>query len=161
MYTSLEQLLALRLLQTRLLGFDVGDKRIGVAISDSTWLIASPVKVLDRTKDWRGELDKIFTMYGGRQSQDVQGGIGAMVVGLPLLMNGDEGPQAQKTKAFAQKHLFPIGLPIVLWDERLSTLGVTQTLLDADLSRKRRKEVIDKVAAVFILQGVLDRLSQL
>ena len=134
----------------RLLGVDVGSKRLGLALSDSEWMIASPYLTHDRQalqKDAQA-LQKIV--------QEMN--IAALILGLPVNMNGTHGPRCQSVRQFAQNiHAF-LNLPFFFWDERLSTVAVTRTLLDADMSRKRRAEVVDKMAAAFILQGVLDYL---
>ena len=153
MYCTLDDLALIKTnnLKTnaRLFGFDVGDRRIGVSVCDATWFIASPLSMLDRKTDWKAGLQKLLKQYP----------VGAFVVGLPLLMNGDEGPQAQKVKEFLEKHIAPFNIPLFLWDERLSTFAVNRVLIEADMSRAKRKDNVDKVAASYILQGVLDRLS--
>ena len=133
----------------RLLGLDLGTKTIGMALSDVERRIASPLQTIARAK---------FTA----DAEAIRGvaerfGVGAVVIGMPLNMDGSEGPRAQATRAFA-RNLGPIlRRPIVFWDERLSTLAVTRTLLEADASRARRRELVDKLAAAYILQGLLDR----
>lgn len=134
----------------RLFGLDLGTKTIGVAVSDAGHRIASPLETIARVK---------FTPDAGRllelaRRQDV----GGLVMGLPVNMDGSEGPRAQSTRAFV-RNLRPLtDLPIVFWDERLSTAAVTRMLIEADTSRKRRDEVVDKAAAAYILQGFLDRV---
>lgn len=130
---------------------DVGDKTIGLSLSDITWTIASPYKLIKRKMNIQDvkAIQEVLQTFP----------IAALVVGLPLNMNGTEGSQAQKVRGFVEKLLNIIDLPVFFWDERLSTVAVTRTLLEADLSRKRRQEVVDKMAATFILQGVLDRLG--
>jgi putative Holliday junction resolvase len=148
----LEALLALPA-HARLLGLDLGTKTIGLALSDVERRIASPLETIQRVKFGADSaaLMKIARTYG----------VAALVIGLPLNMDGSEGPRAQSTRAFA-RNLGPLAdLPIVFWDERLSTLAVTRTLLDADASRARRAAVVDKMAAAYILQGALDRLDRL
>lgn len=134
----------------RLLGLDLGEKTIGLALSDTLLTIATPMETLKRTKFAvdAAKLDAIIA------EQDV----GGLVVGLPLNMDGSDGPSAQSARAFARNFAARSPLPILLWDERLSTAAVTRTLIDADASRKRRAEVVDKMAAGYILQGALDRL---
>ncbi|MDP3371780.1 MAG: Holliday junction resolvase RuvX [Candidatus Paracaedibacteraceae bacterium] len=148
MYCTLDDLTPLKQQQKRLIGLDIGDRRIGVSACDATWFIASPLAMLDRKTDWKAQLHKLLKQYP----------VGAFVSGLPLLMNGDEGPQAKKVKEFLEAHFASLGFPIYLWDERLSTCAANRTLIEADMSRAKRKETVDKVAASFILQGVLDRL---
>ncbi len=136
-----------------LMGLDLGTTTIGLAISDVRRQIASPLRTITRTK---------FTadakaMLAEAAAHDVA----ALVLGLPLNMDGSEGPRAQATRAFARSLAGMTELPLLFWDERLSTAAVTRTLLDADASRKRRDELVDKMAAAFILQGVLDRLRNL
>ena len=137
----------------RLLGLDLGTKTIGMAIADTRHLIATPYDTIKRTK------------FGADAAQleaviDAEN-IGGLVLGLPLNMDGSAGPRVQATHAFirnlAARESFP-DLPVLLWDERLSTAAVERTLIDADTSRAKRGAVIDKMAAAFILQGALDRL---
>jgi putative Holliday junction resolvase len=135
---------------TRLLGFDLGEKTIGLALSDTMLTVATPLETLKRGKFSVNavSLEAIVAKYG----------IGGLVIGLPLNMDGSEGPSAQSARAFGRNFAARSTLPILFWDERLSTAAVTRTLIDADASRKRRSEVVDKMAAAYILQGVLDRL---
>ena len=135
----------------RLIGLDVGEKTIGMAFCDPSFFIATPFETLRRTK-FRPDMEKLKAIF-----RDYE--IGGIVVGLPINMNGTEGPRCQSTRAFAKNLLGEIDLPLAFWDERLSTAAVTRTLLDADLSRKRRSEVVDKLAAAYILQGLLDFLT--
>ena len=134
-------------------GLDLGDKTIGVAISDLRRSIASPASVIRRAK---------FTLDAARLLALLaeRGAIG-IILGLPLNMDGSEGPRVQSTRAFARNLLVLTPMPIGFWDERLSTVAAERALLEADTSRKRRKEVIDQVAAGYILQGALDRLAHL
>jgi putative pre-16S rRNA nuclease len=134
-----------------LLGLDLGTKTIGVAISDPSRKIASPLKTIRRTKFAR-DAETLLALA-------TENGVGGIVIGLPLNMDGSEGPRAQSTRAFARNLASLTEIPIVLWDERLSTAAVTRTLIEADASRKRRAELIDKLAAAYILQGALDRLA--
>lgn len=134
----------------RLLGLDLGTKTIGLAISDSGHRIASPLETIRRVKF--GMDAQALLAVATRQDA------GGLVIGLPVNMDGSEGPRAQSTRAFV-RNLAPLtDLPVCFWDERLSTAAVTRTLLEADTSRRRRDEVVDKMAASFILQGLLDRL---
>jgi putative Holliday junction resolvase len=134
----------------RLLGLDLGTKTIGLALSDVELTIATPLETIRRvkfTKDVEAMLNIAARL-----------GVGGLIVGLPLNMDGSEGPRAQSTRAFV-RNLVPLTeLPIALVDERMSTLAVTRTLLEADASRAKRAAVVDKMAAAYILQGALDRL---
>jgi len=134
----------------RLLGVDLGEKTIGLALSDVGRSIATPLETIRRSK-FTPDAERIRALAARFE-------VGAVVVGLPLNMDGSEGPRAQATRAFVRNLERLLGLPIVFWDERLSTAAVTRTLLDADASRSRRGEVVDKMAAAYILQGALDRL---
>lgn len=134
----------------RLLGLDVGTKTIGVALCDAGWTIATAAELVRRTK-FTADLAKLKALAA---AQNVTG----IVVGLPLNLDGSDSPRTQSTRAFA-RNLEPLGLPILLWDERWSTQAVTRTLLDADASRARRAELVDKMAAAYILQGAIDGLT--
>ncbi|MCE2510150.1 MAG: Holliday junction resolvase RuvX [Alphaproteobacteria bacterium] len=136
-----------------LIGLDVGEKTIGIAFSDPSCTIATPYETLQRSK-FRDDVEKLKAHIASHH-------VGGIVVGLPINMNGTEGPRCQSTRAFADNLLQVIDLPLVFWDERLSTAAVTRTLLEADLSRKRRREVVDKLAAAYILQGLLDSYAAL
>lgn len=139
--------------QARLLGLDLGTKTIGLALSDVERRIATPLETIQRIKFGQ---DAAALLKIAEKHQ-----IAGLVIGLPLNMDGTEGPRAQSTRAFV-RNLAPLTqLPIVFWDERMSTLAVTRTLLDADASRARRAAVVDKMAAAYILQGALDRLGYL
>jgi putative pre-16S rRNA nuclease len=135
------------------MGLDLGEKTIGLSLSDTLLAIASPLTTLTRRKFTAnaGELDHLIEEHG----------VGGLVVGLPLNMDGSEGPSAQSARAFARNFSARSEIAIVFWDERLSTAAVTRTLLEADSSRKRRAEVVDKMAAAYILQGALDRLRHM
>jgi putative Holliday junction resolvase len=135
---------------SRLLGLDLGEKTIGLALSDTLLTIATPMATL-RRKRFIGDARNIEEIVA-------ESGVGGFVIGLPLNMDGSEGPAAQSARAFGRNMAARSALPIAFWDERLSTVAVTRTLLAADASRKRRAEVVDKMAAAFILQGALDRL---
>ena len=136
----------------RLLGFDHGSKTIGLALSDSLLMIASPMETIKRTK-FTKDAERILTII---EEQEV----GGLVMGLPLSMDGTEGPRVQSVRQFAANIGQKTDLPICFWDERLSTTAVERVLEgEADLSRKRRKELVDKAAASYILQGALDALS--
>lgn len=133
-----------------LLGLDPGAKSIGVAACDPGRLIASPVEVIQRGKKLAPSLDRLFALYDLRQCV-------GLVMGLPKNMDGTEGPRAQSARSLAQNILQRREIPLALWDERLSSAGVERALLEADASRARRDEVIDKLAAAWILQGAIDR----
>lgn len=137
----------------RVIGLDLGTKTIGVALSDVMRTIATPMVVLKKAK----LKEDLANLNGIIREQSV----GGIVLGLPKNMDGSEGPRAQSTRAFARNIDGPLGLPILFWDERLSTAAVTRTLIEADTSRKKRAEVVDKMAAAYILQGALDRLARL
>jgi putative Holliday junction resolvase len=134
----------------RLLGLDVGTRTIGLALCDSGWTIASPAELVRRTK-FAADLARIRALV---TEQKVVG----LVVGLPLNLDGSDSPRTQSVRAFA-RNLAPLNLPILLWDERWSTQAVTRTLLDADASRARRGDLVDKMAAAYILQGAIDALA--
>ncbi|RQD77760.1 MAG: Holliday junction resolvase RuvX [Candidatus Syntrophonatronum acetioxidans] len=133
----------------RVMALDLGEKTIGVAVSDSTMLIAQGVEIIKR-KSLKKDLGRLQELLQEYQVEEV-------VVGLPLNMNGSEGPEAQKARDFGEKIKSRLKVPVIFWDERLTTMAAERTLLDADLSRAKRKKVIDKMAAVFILQNYLDR----
>lgn len=132
------------------MGLDVGTRTIGVAVCDSQWTIATPTELIRRTK-FAADLEKL------RGLATVQAAAG-IVIGLPLNLDGTDSPRTQSVRAFA-RNLQPLGLPILLWDERWSTQAVTRTLIDADASRARRAELVDKMAAAYILQGAIDALT--
>lgn len=133
----------------RLAGLDVGSKTIGVALCDAGWTIASPADTIARNRF----TDDLAVLRKLIEEQSVRG----VVIGLPLNMDGSDSPRTQSTRAFA-RNLAPLDLPVLLWDERWSTAAVTRTLIDADASRKRRAELVDKLAASYILQGAIDAL---
>lgn len=135
-----------------LLGLDPGEKRIGVAVSDPSRLIASAHSTIARSK-FKADAEAIFGVFDAR---DCVG----LVIGLPLNMDGASGPAAQAARAFARNLLAVRDLPILMWDERLSTAAVTRTLIEADASRRRRGAVVDKLAAAYMLQGALDALKE-
>jgi putative holliday junction resolvase len=137
----------------RLLGLDVGTKTIGMALSDVTRSIATPYETIRRTK-FTEDVKLIFKAIEAN-------GVGAVVIGLPINLDGSEGPRAQSTRAFARNIASRLDRPLAFWDERLSTAAVERHLIAADASRKRRAEVIDRMAAAYILQGALDRLKRL
>ncbi|QRZ13403.1 Holliday junction resolvase RuvX [Paracoccus methylovorus] len=131
-------------------GLDLGTKTIGVAVSDGLRSVASPLTVIRRTK-FTADAQALLKIVQDRA-------LVGLVLGLPRNMDGSEGPRAQSTRAFARNLERLTPLPITFWDERLSTVAAERALLEADTSRKRRAEVIDQVAAGYILQGALDRL---
>jgi putative holliday junction resolvase len=136
-----------------LLGLDVGTKTIGVATSDGDRRLATGVETLAR-KTFTADAARLIALAGERRCA-------GFVLGLPLNMDGSEGPRAQSVRAFARNLSKLTELPIALWDERLSTAAVERELIAADVSRKKRAAVIDQHAAIFILQGALDRLTRL
>jgi putative Holliday junction resolvase len=148
---DLKKLKAEKETQARLLGIDLGDKTVGMSLSDTTWSIASPYQTLKRQSDQQA-LSQLQTII--KESK-----VTAIVMGYPLNMNGSAGPQSQKVMKFAEKLLAVQDISLLLWDERLSTKAVTRTMISADISRQKQKQAVDKLAASFILQGVLDCLS--
>lgn len=137
--------------KARLMGLDLGEKTIGLALSDTRLMIASPYETIKRTKftvDARTLLEKA-----------AKEGVGGLVLGLPLNMDGTEGPKCQSVKQFARNLAELTDLPITYQDERMSTMAVTKVLIEADRSRARRKDLVDKMAASYILQGALDWLK--
>jgi putative Holliday junction resolvase len=151
--TTLEELAAALPPKGRLMGLDLGTKTIGLALSDVERRLSSPLDTIRRTK-----FTKDAEALLARASDfDVY----ALVVGLPLNMDGGEGPRAQATRAFMRNLGLRTQLPFVYWDERLSTAAVTRELIAQDASRAKRAEVVDRMAAAYILQGALDRLSRL
>jgi putative Holliday junction resolvase len=137
----------------RLAGLDLGTKTIGIAISDLGLRIATPFHTIRRTK-FRADAEELLTLCRREN-------VGGLILGLPLNMNGSEGPRVQATRAFVRSLAPLTDLPVVLWDERLSTVAAERAMIAADLSRKKRAEKIDAAAAGFILQGALDRLQHL
>ena len=136
----------------KLLGLDLGTKTIGVAISDGMRYSATPLETIKRTK-FTGDAERLKVLIAENAAVGI-------VLGLPLNMDGSEGPRAQSTRAFARNLLQRIAIPIAFWDERLSTSAVTRTLIEADVRRDKRAEVVDKLAASYILQGALERLRR-
>jgi putative Holliday junction resolvase len=136
----------------RLMGLDLGEKTIGIALSDTRRSIASPRETLRRFK-FREDAAKLQAMIERE-------GVGALVIGLPVAMDGSEGPRCQSVRQFARNLLALFEIDIIFWDERLSTAAVEREMIAADLSRKRRGEIIDRVAAAYILQGFLDWLGR-
>jgi putative Holliday junction resolvase len=136
-----------------LIGLDLGTKTIGVATSDPERKLAAGVETVAR-KTFTADAKRLLALAGERNAV-------GFVLGLPVNMDGSEGPRAQSTRAFARNFEKLTALPIALWDERLSTAAVERNLIAADMSRARRAEVIDQHAAAYILQGALDRLAKL
>lgn len=132
------------------MGLDLGTKTIGIAISDGMRYSATPIETIKRTK-FTQDAERIIQLISENQ-------VVALLLGLPLNMDGTEGPRVQSTRAFARNLAPKVNLPIAFWDERLSTSAVTRMMIEADMRRDRRAEVVDKLAASYILQGALDRL---
>jgi putative Holliday junction resolvase len=139
--------------RARLIGVDLGTKTIGLALSDVERRIATPLETIKRVK-FTPDVQQIKALAERLE-------VGGLVFGLPLNMDGTEGPRSQATRAFV-RNLKPIlPLPVLFWDERMSTMVVTRTLLDADASRAKRADAVDKMAAAYILQGALDRYERI
>lgn len=139
--------------KARLMGIDLGTKTIGLALSDVERRLASPLETIRRTK---------YTVDVARMIELARNhGVAGFVIGLPLNMDGSEGPRAQSTRAFVRQTAPLAQLPFIFWDERLSTAAVTRELIAQDASRAKRAEVVDRMAAAYILQGALDRLARL
>ncbi|MEJ6595881.1 Holliday junction resolvase RuvX [Parasphingorhabdus sp.] len=136
----------------RLLGLDIGTKTVGMALCDSHWTFATAAETIERRKFFK-DLERIKTVIA---DQNIVG----IVAGLPLNLDGSQSQQTQAARSFAQ-NLKPLGLPVLLWDERWSTQAVTRDLIASDVSRKKRAKVVDKMAAAYILQGAIDRLAAL
>jgi len=136
-----------------LIGLDLGDKTIGVAVSDRIGAAATPIETI-RRKKFTPDAERLLQLARNRE-------VGGILLGLPRNMDGSEGPRCQATRAFARNLARMTDLPIGFWDERLSTVAAERALLEADTSRKRRAELIDHVAASYILQGALDRLRHI
>ena len=136
-----------------LIGLDLGTKTIGIAVSDPDRRLAAAVETIAR-KTFSADAARLLALAAERQAV-------AFVLGLPINMDGSEGPRAQSTRSFARNLAKLTSLPIALWDERLSTAAVERHLIEADASRKRRAEVVDRMAAAYILQGLLERLRRL
>src|SRR6185312_6267776 len=134
----------------KLLGLDLGTKTIGVAVSDGLRYSATPLETIARKK-FTADAERLMALIAENAAVGI-------VLGLPLNMDGSEGPRAQSTRAFARNLARLVPIPIAFWDERLSTSAVTRTLIEADMRRSRRAKVVDKLAASYILQGALDRL---
>ena len=135
----------------RLIGLDVGTKTIGLALSDTRLVIASPLGTIRRRR-FRDDMAALFVEIDRH-------GVGGVVIGLPLALDGRDSPRTQSVRAFARNLMALRDLPALLWDERLSTAAVTREMIAADMTRKRRAEIVDKVAAAYILQGCLDAMT--
>ena len=153
LFSSPRDLIPFLAANQRLLGLDVGEKTIGLALSDLSRLIATPYKTIERGK-FSKDAEQLLNLVNEYK-------IGALVLGYPVNMDGSEGPRCQSTRQFARNLSKKIDLPMLLADERMSTMAVTRTMLDADLSRARRAELVDKLAASYILQGTLDALASM
>ncbi len=136
-----------------IVGLDLGEKTVGVAVSDLSLTVATPLELIRKTK-FTADAAALFKLMESR-------GAGGIVIGLPVNMDGTEGPRCQSSRAFARNLLRLRELPIAFWDERMSSMAVNRMLIDeADMNRARRAEVVDKAAAAWILQGALDRLRE-
>lgn len=148
---DLTELPALLPRYSALIGLDLGEKTIGVAVSDVTRMVASPLELIRKTK-FTAEANRLFALIDERE-------VGAIVIGLPVNMDGTEGARCQSNRAFGRNLLRLRDMPIAFWDERMSTMAVNRVLIDeADVSRARRGDLVDKMAAAWILQGALERL---
>jgi putative Holliday junction resolvase len=136
----------------RLMALDLGAKTIGLALSDTRRLVASPYETIRRTK-FRDDAALLATHATAQN-------VGALVIGLPIAMDASEGPRCQSVRQFARNLVPVLDLPMVFWDERLSTAAVEREMIAHDMTRKRRAEIIDRVAAAYILQGFLDWLAR-
>lgn len=136
----------------RLLGLDLGSKTIGLALSDVMLTVATPMETI-RRKKFTKDAERLLTII-------TEQNVGGLVLGLPMNMDGSEGPRCQSTRQFAKNMAEKTDIPITFWDERMSTMAVTRTLIEADASRKRQGELVDKLAASYILQGTLDALGR-
>jgi len=138
---------------SRLLGLDVGTKTIGTALSDTRLVIASPLETIRRRGRFRDDAAALFALIDRH-------GVGGLVIGLPLALSGRDTPRTQSVRQFARNLLALRDLPMAFWDERLSTAAVTREMIAHDMSRKRRAEIVDRVAAAYILQGCLDAIGR-
>jgi putative Holliday junction resolvase len=136
----------------RLMGLDVGTRTIGLALSDTRGIIATPLETIRRRR-LREDMVRLFALIDTHR-------VGGLVIGLPLTLAGADGPRTQSVRQFARSLVGLRNLPVALWDERLSTAAVTREMIAADLTRKRRAEIVDRVAAAYILQGCLDLLAR-
>jgi putative holliday junction resolvase len=138
--------------ERRLLGLDVGTKTIGLALSDTRLVIASPLETIRRRR-FRDDMAALFALIDRRD-------VGGLVIGLPLSLAGGDSPRTQSVRQFARNLLGLRDLPVALWDERMSTAAVTREMIAADMTRRRRAEIVDRVAAAYILQGFLDAMGR-
>ena len=138
---------------SRLLGLDVGTKTIGLALSDTRLVIASPLTTIRRRGRFRDDAAALLAAID-------QHGVGGLVIGLPLALSGHDSPRTQSVRQFARNLLALRDLPATFWDERLSTAAVTREMIAHDMTRKRRAEIVDRVAAAYILQACLDAIGQ-
>jgi putative holliday junction resolvase len=136
---------------SRLMGLDVGTKTIGLALSDTRQIIATPLDTIRRRR-FREDMNRLSALIDSQT-------VGGLVIGLPLTLTGIDGPRTQSVRQFARNLVEFRSLPVAFWDERLSTAAVTREMIAADLTRKRRGEIVDRVAAAYILQGCLDYLA--
>jgi putative Holliday junction resolvase len=139
--------------RARLMGLDVGTKTIGLALSDTGRVIASPLETIRRRR-FHADMARLFALI---DTHDV----GGLVIGLPLTLAGSDGPRTQSVRQFARNLVALRDLPVAFWDERLSTAAVTREMIASDLTRKRRGKIVDRVAAAYILQGCLDYLARI
>ena len=146
-FATASTIAALKNYRNRLIGIDYGQKHVGLSLSDLTWTIATPYKVLSQAD--------LLKQFNGLAKSEA---IVAIIIGWPVNMNGTIGPQCVAVEAFTKKLLSQCDLPVLNWDERLSTMAVHRTMIASDLSRKRQKEVVDKMAAAYMLQGFLESL---
>jgi putative holliday junction resolvase len=135
-----------------LIGLDPGSKTVGVAASDLTRMIASPLQGIIRVK-MAGDAAAVFAAFDSREAQ-------GLVIGHPLNMDGSKGPSAQAARAFARNLIAVRDVPVLMWDERLSTAAVQRQMIDADMTRAKRAQAVDSAAAAYMLQGLLDRLRE-
>jgi putative Holliday junction resolvase len=136
----------------RIMGLDVGTKTIGLALSDTRLVIASPLQTIRRRR-FREDIAALFALV---ERHDV----GGLVIGLPLSLAGSDSPRTQSVRQFARNLLALRDMPVAFWDERLSTAAVTREMIAHDMTRKRRAEIVDRVAAAYILQGFLDAMGR-
>jgi len=149
---TLDELAAALPRGARLLGLDLGSKTIGLALSDPGLMVASPIDTIRRSK-FTKDAETLLQVVAEHR-------VGGLVIGLPVNMDGSEGPRCQSTRQFASNLLGKIDIPIAFWDERLSTAAVERVLIgEADMSRKKRGQVVDQMASAYILQGALDALT--
>ena len=153
MTSPIEDFVTLLPPQGRLLGLDVGKKTIGLALSDASRLIASPLFTIERSS-FKKDMAQLAAFIKEHAAT-------GLVVGYPVNMDGSEGPRTQSTRGFIRELKKHTPLPVLLWDERMTTMVVERVMLDADMSRSRRAELVDKLAASYILQGVLDRIQNI